>query len=374
MRENGVVYAHNNKQILGDSEFERKIAEDAARVFEREERLRSIMSGTDLSTTPLSAADLNLNPQPYAGLSPQMYRQLSPEYQRLMAPFVQKTTIAGLSSSSHPAVSSLHPEKGRPSLQFPRFTAPSYLPKNFEKQQQLITISSEESDDDDDDVQIDSRLSTPRVFHDINDLIAKQRSLLSHPSEASRIPLPQQQLHSNLAGARPFMPTLPLPGSVHQPVQAVQHRGIPPVSLPPLNLGIDTSQQFNFNSEAMARLQKYNLSVPPTGAAPSQAPNPGQPAMPSTAPQLQTAGPVPTHPLINSTAAANNAGGGVTAANNGPGMNQFRAMFPQHNFDSLLPKNPPSISTVVNTNQTTGNAQSTSGEKPSLAAQVIDID
>lgn len=202
------------------------------------------MSGTDLTTTPFSAADLNLNPQPYTGLTPQMYRQLSPEYQKLMAPFVQKTTIAGLSSSSHPAVSSLHPEKGRPSLQFPRFTAPSYLPKNFEKQQQLITISSEESDDDD-DVEIDSRLSTPRVFHDINDLIAKQRSLLTHPSETSRIPLPQQQLHSNLAGARPFM----LPSGVHQAVQAVQHRGIPQVTLPPLNLGLEYVQLVLVNNE-----------------------------------------------------------------------------------------------------------------------------
>ncbi len=200
------------------------------------------MEGRDLSKGSFSARDLDLNPQPYTGLSPSTYRQLSPNVQAMMAPYVQKTTMAGLSSSTHPAVSSLHPEKGRP-LQLNRFSPPtsSFLPKNFEKQQQLITISSEESDDSDDEVQIDSNLSTaPRLIRDFDAYLAQQRELLSHPSETSRIPLPQQQLHNNLSGARPFMPTVPLPGGMHQAVQAVQHRGIPPAVLGPApNLGLE---------------------------------------------------------------------------------------------------------------------------------------
>lgn len=195
----------------------------------------------DLSKSPFSARELGLNTQPYTGLSPQDYHQLSPEYQKVMAQYLNRTTLAGLSSSTHPAVSSVHPEKGRP-LQFNRFTLPgSYLPKNFDKQQQLISISSEESDDED-EVQIDSKLSTPRVFRDIElaTMLARQRGMLSHPSEASRIPLPQQQLHNNLSGVRPFVPTVPIPGGVHQAVQAVQHRGIPPAALgPPPNLGLE---------------------------------------------------------------------------------------------------------------------------------------
>lgn len=192
----------------------------------------------DLSKGPFSARELGLNTQPYTGLSPQDYQRLSPEYQKMMAQYVNGT--AGLSSSTHPAVSSVHPEKGRP-LQFSRFTLPgSFLPKNFDKQQQLISISSEESDDEDDEVQIDSKLSTPRVYRDIESLLARQRSILAHQSEASRIPLPQQQLHNNLSGVKPFVPTVPIPGGVHQAVQAVQHRGIPPAVLgPPPNLGLE---------------------------------------------------------------------------------------------------------------------------------------
>ncbi len=163
------------------------------------------MSGTDLTKIHFSASGLNLNPPQYTGLPPHLFKQLSPENQKFMAPFVQKTPMAGLSTSTHPAVSAVHPEKGRP-VQLQRFTTPSFLPKNFEKQQQLITISSEESDDGDDDVQIDSSLSSaPRIITDVNALLARQRGLLAQSSEPSRIPLPQQQLHSNLSGARPFM-------------------------------------------------------------------------------------------------------------------------------------------------------------------------
>jgi hypothetical protein len=125
------------------------------------------------------------------------------------------------------------------------FLIRSYLPKNFEKQKQLITISSEESDDDD-DVQINSSLSTPQVMRnevrDVEDMLARQRALLAQSAEkTSRIPLPQQQLHSTLfsIASKPFLPPQYNAGAANQPVQAVQHRGIPPVTLPKLNLGLE---------------------------------------------------------------------------------------------------------------------------------------
>lgn len=186
-----------------------------------------------------STSDLNLEPPPHTSID-QLYHKLSPSTQAAMAPYMQRTMMAGVSSSTHPAVSSHHPEKGRP-MQLPRYQLPnSFLPKDFAKQQQLITISSEESDDDDDDIQIDNRLSAPRVIRDSNltSMLAKQHGLLSHPSETSRIPLPQQQLHNSLSGVKPFIPPV-LPGGVHQAVQTVQHRGIPAVSLgPPPDLGL----------------------------------------------------------------------------------------------------------------------------------------
>ncbi len=88
------------------------------------------------------------------------------------------------------------------------------------------------------------------------------------------------------------------------------------------------------------------------------------------------------HPLINSTAAANNSGGtaapGLLANSNTSSLNQFRALFPQHNFDNLLPKQPPSIDVLLNNNNNTQAAATpqpaSSAEKQNLAAQVIDID
>ena len=316
------------------------------------------MSDTDLSKTPFSASGLDLSPPPsYAGLAPHLLKQLTPESQKLMAPFLHKTTMAGSSTSTHPAVSALHPEKGRP-IQLQRFTTSSFLPKNFEKQQQLITISSEESDDDD-DVQIDSHLSTaPRIITDVNALLAKQRGMLTQTNEPPRIPLPQQQLHSNLSGVRPFM----MPGGVNRELEYVYIY----ISNQKIFLSntccCSINTQYKFKADEMARLHKYNVGLEATSAVQQT------PAQPTAFPTTQQ--------LINASLANTdiNNGEGVNVNNiTGPGTNQFRDLFPQHNFDKLFPKSPPALNNSVNATPNTG-AQPPSNDKPDLASHVIDID